>query len=88
MQQIKVTMKQKGLTMECDRNEFALALKTWRLRNGLTQKEVGERFGTSRYTIIRAESGRPITWEQAYKLFAKLSKELENENTTKCDTQQ
>ena len=80
METIKVTMKQKGLTMQTDVNEFALALKTWRLRNNLTQKQVGDRWGCSRYTIIRAENAQKVTWEMAYRLFAKLSNELSREN--------
>lgn len=79
METIKVTMKQKGLTMETDKNEFALALKTWRLRNGLTQAQVGERWHCSRFTIIRAERAKNLTWEMAYRLFAKLSDELRKE---------
>lgn len=79
MKQIKCTMKTKGLTMECDRQEFALALKTWRLRAGLTQAAVARRWGISRFTIMRAEAARQITWEMAYRLFNQLSHELENE---------
>lgn len=79
MKQIKVTMKAKGLTMECDRQEFALALKTWRLRAALTQSAVACRWGVSRFTIMRAEAGKSITWEMAYRLFNQLSHELENE---------
>ena len=79
MEKIVVKMKPKGLEMDINRQEFALALKTWRLRNGLTQQQAGERFGCSRYTILRAESARNITWEQAYRLFAKLSMELRKE---------
>lgn len=79
MKPIKVTMKAKGLTMECDRQEFALALKTWRLRAALTQLAVARRWGVSRFTIMRAEAGRTITWEMAYRLFNQLSHELENE---------
>lgn len=79
MKQIKVEMKQKGLTMEADRNEFALALKTWRLRAGLTQQKVADMFGCSRYTIMRAENAKDVTWEMAYRLFAKLSDELRKE---------
>ena len=69
----------KGLSVEIDRQEFALALKTWRLRQGLTQQQVADRWDTNRYLIIKAEGGRAISWEHAYKLFAKLSKELRNE---------
>lgn len=79
MEQIKCTMKAKGLRMECDRNEFALALKTWRLRSALTQSEAGKVFGVSRYTIMRAEAGKQLTWEMAYKLFARLSDQLVKE---------
>lgn len=79
MEQIKVEMKPQGLTMEADRQEVALALKTWRLRSGLTQKQVGEKFGMSRYTIMRVEAARDVTWEMAYRVFAKLSAELAKE---------
>lgn len=65
--------------MECDRQEFALALKTWRLRAGLTQAAVARRWGVSRFTIMRAEAAHQITWEMAYRLFNQLSHELENE---------
>lgn len=79
MKTIKVEMQQKGLELDCDRQEFALALKTWRLRHAYTQKQVGEMWGISRYTIIRAENGKEITWEMAYRLFARLSEELRKE---------
>ena len=79
MEQIKVEMKPQGLQMECDKNEFALALKTWRLRQGLTQKEAGQKFCCSRYTIMRAENAKQVTWEMAYRLFAKLAYELRKE---------
>lgn len=79
MEQIKVEMKPAGLKMDVDKQEFALALKTWRLRQGLTQKEVGDRWGCSRWTILRAESARNVTWEMAYRLFAKLATELRKE---------
>ena len=76
---IQVTMEAKGLSMETDKQEFALALKTWRLRQGFTQRQVAERFGVSRYTIMRAERAGGITWMMAYRLFAKLSDELKKE---------
>lgn len=84
MKEITVRMTPiKGVAMECDREQFALALKTWRIRNGLTQKEAGARLGVSRWTIIAAEKSRTITWETTYKLFAGLSKELEDERDRK-----
>lgn len=79
MERINVEMKPQGLTMDVDKNEFALALKTWRLRQGLTQREVGQRFGCSRYTVMRAENAKEVTWEMAYRLFAKLANELKKE---------
>lgn len=79
MEKIVAEMKPQGVTMDVDRQQFALALKTWRLRANLTQREVGEMWNTSRYTIMKAEKGKPISWEQAYKLFARLSEELRKE---------
>lgn len=79
MRQINVELTTKGLEMEMDRKEFAMALKTWRLRNRFTQEQVATKFGCSRYTIIKAEGAKPITWEMAYRLFARLADELRNE---------
>lgn len=79
MEEVKVNMKQKGLSMEVDKESFAMALKTWRLRNQLTQSQVGQRWGCSRYTILRAEQAKNLTWEMAYRLFARLSNELTKE---------
>lgn len=79
MAQIKVELKRKDLTIEIDRKEFALALKTWRLRQGKSQIDVAAAWGMSRYTIMRAEAGKDITWEMAYRLFSKLSDELRKE---------
>lgn len=79
MEQIKVEMKQEGLSMDIDKTNFAMALKTWRLRQGMTQKQVGDLWGCSRYTIMRAERAKNLTWEMAYKMFAKLAQELRKE---------
>lgn len=79
MKKIEVKMERNDLTMEADVKDFAMALKTWRLRQGLTQKEVGDRFGLSRWTIIKLEAGQHVTWETAYRAFAKLSAALEKE---------
>lgn len=79
MEQIKVECKPDGLAMDIDKQQFALALKTWRLRKGLTQQQVGEKWGLSRFTVMRAENAKNVTWEIAYRLFAKLSDELRKE---------
>lgn len=79
MEKIVVKMKPAGLEMDIDKEAFSLALKTWRLRGQMTQVQAGEKLGCSRYTIMRAESGKNITWEQAYRLFARLSEELRKE---------
>lgn len=72
-------LKQNGLALDVDRQQFALQLKTWRLRSGLTQRQVAQRFGCSRYTIMAAEAAKDITWTMAYRLFVKLSHELQQE---------
>lgn len=58
---------------------LAFALKTWRLRNGLSQAVAGKLLGCSRSTICRAESGCKLTWELAIKMLTKNSEELRNE---------
>lgn len=79
MKKIEVKMQRQELTMKADVEEFALALKTWRLRQGLSQIEVGKMFQLSRYTIMRIEAAKPVSWETAYRAFAKLSKALQEE---------
>lgn len=81
MERIEPEMKPKGLEMDVNKEQFALALKTWRLRMNLTQSQVGKRWGCSRYTILRAEKCKNLTWEMAYRLFARLSWELRVETT-------
>lgn len=76
---MKTKIKQVGLSMEIDREQFAVELKTWRIRQGLTQEELGERWGMSRYTILRVEKAKPCNWQTAYRLFAKLSQEMRKE---------
>ncbi|MBR5523439.1 MAG: hypothetical protein IKV82_08250 [Akkermansia sp.] len=74
------TARRQGLTVEVDRQEFALSLKTWRLRQALTQQQVADRWGCSRFLIIKAEGAKEISWENAYRLFNKLAHELQNES--------
>ncbi len=79
MEQYKPQARPNQLAVDIDRQQFALALKTWRLRMDLTQRQVAEQWGISRYTIMRAEAAKDITWMMAYRLFAKLSDELRKE---------
>lgn len=83
MKKIEVKMQRDELTMKADVEDFALALKTWRLRQNLSQLQVGEIFGLSRYTIMRIEQAKPVSWETAYRAFAKLSEQLRKENDDK-----
>ena len=66
--------------MTVDRAAFGLAIKKYRLRHQWTQRQLGERWGLSRYTIIRAERAQNITWESAYKLAAKLAADMAKED--------
>lgn len=80
MKQIEVKFERKGLAMESNREDVAMALKTWRLRSGLTQTDVAKRWNMSRWTILRVESAKNVSWEMAYRIFALLSEELRKEN--------
>jgi hypothetical protein len=37
------------------------------------------KWGCSRFTIMKAENAKQVTWEMAYRLFARLSDELRKE---------
>lgn len=76
---VHATMKREGLTMTTDVQEFAMALRTYRLRQGMTQKELGAAWGLSRHTIIRAENCKKVSWQSTYRLFNKLAAELRKE---------
>lgn len=73
------TPQRVGLDLKIDREEMALSLKTYRIRQGLTQQQLGEFWGVSRFTIIRAEKAKPVSWEAAYRIFARLSAALRDE---------
>lgn len=79
MEIIKAEMRPVGISMEVDREQFALALKTWRLRVGKTQKEVADQWGISRDSLIQIEQARNVSWRMAYRVFARFSEELRKE---------
>lgn len=76
---ITLTMSAQGVDMSVNREEMALALKQWRIRNDLTQRQLAARWNMSRESIIRIEKAKPVTWQLAYRVFAKLSQELRQE---------
>lgn len=65
-------IKRNGLKMEADVVELAWQLKTYRIRSGLTQKQLAEKWGVSRYTLIRIEGGYEVGWPTMYKVTSKL----------------
>ena len=73
---LQPTMQRDGLSMTADKEQMAMSLKTYRLRQGFTQDKLGKRWGCSRYTIMRIEKGKPVTWEMMYRVFNELSKAL------------
>lgn len=73
------TGKQRGLSIEYDVEKFAMSLKTFRLRKNLSQKELGQKWGCSRYTIMRIETGKRITWEMMYKVYNQLLEAIAQE---------
>lgn len=69
-------MKPKGARMEADIEKFALALRTWRIRQGLTQRQAAAQMGVSRDSILRAENQRAVSWETMYRIFIHLSENI------------
>lgn len=85
---MEANRNEEKLAVDIDRAKFALELKTWRLRQGLTQSEVGKRWSMTRFAIIKAEKAQPMSWEAAYRIFAKLACELAKENNRADAAQQ
>ena len=78
---VVATMHREGLKATVDREDFAWTLATWRYRQGLTQVQAARKFGMSRYTIIRIEQAKPISWITAYRVFNQLAEELRKEGS-------
>lgn len=72
-------IKRRGTELEIDRQEVGVELAKWRIRQGLTQQQLGEKWGMSRFSIIRAEKGKNVSWEFAYKIWSKLLQEMRKE---------
>ena len=61
------------------RQEIGRELVKFRIRQGLTQAQLAERWGMSRYSIIRAEKGKAVSWRFTYAIASKLTQELRKE---------
>lgn len=72
-------IRTRGTRIYADFEKLAVMVLKYRIRQGLSQRELGERWGVSRWTIIRIERGRKVTPMTAYKCFNKLAQALERE---------
>lgn len=79
MEQITPTIQRRGLTMETDAQELAVSLKTYRVRNGYTLPQLGKMWGTSRYTLMRIEAAKHVSWTTMYKVANQLIQAIQNE---------
>lgn len=76
MEKLQIEFKPVGLSLETDKEHFALALKTWRLRHNLTQREAGAKCGVSRFSIMRAEKGKEPSWTVLYRIMCGMADDL------------
>lgn len=75
MEELKIEFKPVGLKLDTDREHFAVALRMWRVRHGLTQREAAKRIGVSRHSIIRCEGGKEPSMWMMYKIFCVMSQD-------------
>lgn len=75
----RINYEKKGLKVDINREQLAIELKTYRLRRMLTQQELAKLWNLSRYTLLRAEKGKPVSWETAYTIFYHLNRGLVKE---------
>lgn len=70
MEQLVIKLERQGTDLVTNQEEFAVAVKMWRVRNGMTQQELAQKAGLSRYTIMRVEGAKRVAdWKTVYKLF-------------------
>lgn len=76
MKQLVVTpqINLPDVRIEIGRKEMAVAMATYRARHKMTQKQLAEACGCSRYTIIKAEKGESINWLIAYRIYDYISR--------------
>lgn len=72
-------MTRRGLVMDANAQELAVSLKTYRLRQGITQEQLAERWGCSRFTIMRLENCKRVAWETTYRIYNNLVKAIARE---------
>lgn len=63
-----------------DRQTLAREMITYRLRSGLTQKEIAAKFGVSRYSILRCETQRYLGMATLYRLSSQLARAIREES--------
>jgi len=59
--------------------ELGQELRCWRLRQRLSQPEVAERWGVSRYSILRVEKGKYVGQDMLYLIGSRLTTALREE---------
>lgn len=74
-----MTEKEKMDSLGVNRENLGFELAKWRIRQGLTQAQLAERWGMSRYSILRAEKGKSVGWRFVYGIAARLARELRTE---------
>lgn len=74
-QRVVIEMRPVGVKLDADMESFALGIKMWRIRHGLSQKQAARLAGVCRETWNRCEQARGINWRTLYKVFAFISNE-------------
>ena len=70
VKELTIKLEHHGSDLVTNREDFAIAVKTWRVRQGMTQRELAKATGLSRFTIMRVENAsRETSWITVYKLF-------------------
>ena len=76
------TIRRRGLQMVADVEELAVSLKTYRLRQNKSQNDLAKEWNCSRYTLMRMEAGKKVSWEMMYRVFNQLTVALQKEGRT------
>lgn len=66
-------IKRRGSKIEINRDDLAVELKMYRCKQGLTQRQLADEWGVSRWSIIRTEAAQEVSIGLTILIYARLT---------------
>lgn len=66
-------IKRKGSKIEINRDDLAVELKMYRCKRGLTQRQLADEWGVSRWSILRTEAAEEVSIGLTILIYSRLT---------------